>query len=45
MSELRVFKTPEELEVMRYVNVVSSEAHKEIMKRIQPGWMEYQAER
>jgi len=44
MSELRVFKTPEELEVMRYVNVVSSEAHKEIMKRIQPGWMEYQAE-
>lgn len=26
----RVFKTPQELEVMRYVNRVSSEAHKEV---------------
>ena len=27
----RVFKTPQELEVMRYVNRVSSEAHKEVI--------------
>lgn len=26
----RVFKTPQELEVLRYVNRVSSEAHKEV---------------
>lgn len=44
ISECRVIKTPEELEVMRYVNRVSSEAHKELMRRIRPGWMEYQAE-
>lgn len=44
ISELRVFKTPEEMEVLRYCNDVSSAAHKEIMRRIRPGWMEYQAE-
>jgi len=44
ITELRVFKTEEELEVLRYCNKVSSEAHKEIMRRIRPGWWEYQAE-
>jgi len=44
ISECRVFKSEQEMEVMRYVNRVSSEAHKEIMRRIRPGWMEYQAE-
>ena len=45
ISECRVIKSEEELQVLRYVNRVSSEAHKEIMRRIRPGWMEYQAER
>ena len=27
----RVFKTPQELEVMRFANRVSSEAHKEVI--------------
>lgn len=45
ICECRVFKSEAELRVMRYVNQVSSEAHKEIMRRIRPGWMEYQAER
>jgi len=42
--ECRVFKSPEEMEVLRYVNKLSSEAHKEVMRRLKPGWMEYQAE-
>uniref|UniRef100_A0A1E1XHZ7 Xaa-Pro dipeptidase n=1 Tax=Amblyomma aureolatum TaxID=187763 RepID=A0A1E1XHZ7_9ACAR len=44
MAELRVFKTPLELEVLRYANRVSSEAHKEVMRRIRPGIFEYQLE-
>uniref|UniRef100_H2ZPX9 Xaa-Pro dipeptidase n=1 Tax=Ciona savignyi TaxID=51511 RepID=H2ZPX9_CIOSA len=44
ISECRVIKTEQELQVMRYVNRVSSDAHKELMRRIRPGWMEYQAE-
>ena len=41
----RVFKTPEELEVLRYCNRISSEAHKEVMTKIRPGMKEYQLER
>lgn len=44
MADLRVIKTPMELEVMRYVTLVSSNAHKEVMKLAVPGSMEYQAE-
>jgi len=44
ITELRVIKTEAELEVLRFANRVSSEAHKEIMRRIRPGWFEYQAE-
>ncbi|XP_002735088.1 xaa-Pro dipeptidase-like [Saccoglossus kowalevskii] len=44
IMECRVIKTPQELEVMRYVNKISSDAHKEIMKKIRPGVEEYQME-
>lgn len=44
ISECRVFKTPFELEVLRYANRISSEAHKEVMRRIRPGMKEYQLE-
>lgn len=44
IAELRVIKTDLELEVLRYVNRVSSAAHRMVMKSIKPGWYEYQAE-
>lgn len=44
IAELRVFKTDMELEVIRYTNRISSEAHIQIMKSIKPGDMEYQME-
>ncbi|GMT00490.1 hypothetical protein PENTCL1PPCAC_22664, partial [Pristionchus entomophagus] len=44
IAELRVFKTDEELEVMRYASKIASDAHKAAMKHIQPGMYEYQLE-
>jgi len=44
IAELRVFKTDMELEVIRYTNRISSEAHMEVMRKIKPGDMEYQME-
>ncbi|KAJ2951462.1 hypothetical protein O0L34_g13614 [Tuta absoluta] len=44
IAELRVIKTPEEIEVMRYVCKVSSDAHKQVMLFARPGLMEYQCE-
>lgn len=44
ISECRVIKSPSELEVLRYTSKVSSEAHKEVMRRIRPGMQEYQLE-
>ncbi|KAK9815595.1 hypothetical protein WJX72_006529 [[Myrmecia] bisecta] len=44
LMECRVHKTPEELEVMRYANVIASNAHIEVMRKCRPGLMEYAAE-
>ncbi|XP_042895505.1 xaa-Pro dipeptidase [Parasteatoda tepidariorum] len=44
MVECRVIKTPLELEVLRYVNKLSSDAHKVVMQEIRPGMKEYQLE-
>ncbi|KAI6216647.1 Aminopeptidase P domain protein [Aphelenchoides fujianensis] len=44
IAELRVFKTDAELEVLRYASKIASEAHKEVMRKIQPTMYEYQME-
>uniref|UniRef100_A0A673GRV0 Xaa-Pro dipeptidase n=1 Tax=Sinocyclocheilus rhinocerous TaxID=307959 RepID=A0A673GRV0_9TELE len=41
---VRLLKTDMELEVLRYTNRISSEAHKEVMKRVKPGVKEYEME-
>lgn len=40
----RVIKSAEEIEVMRYVIRVSSEAHKVVMRKVRPGLGEFQGE-
>ncbi|XP_067105640.1 xaa-Pro dipeptidase [Osmerus mordax] len=42
--ECRLIKTDMELEVLRYTNRISSEAHKELMKHVKPGQKEYEME-
>ncbi|KAK5914951.1 hypothetical protein CesoFtcFv8_000589 [Champsocephalus esox] len=42
--ECRLTKTDMELEVLRYTNKISSEAHKMIMKHVKPGMKEYEME-
>lgn len=44
ICECRVIKTGLEIEVLRYTNKISSEAHKEVMRCIKPGMKEYQLE-
>uniref|UniRef100_H9GK15 Xaa-Pro dipeptidase n=1 Tax=Anolis carolinensis TaxID=28377 RepID=H9GK15_ANOCA len=41
---IRVIKTDMELEVLRYTNKISSEAHKEVMKAVKVGMKEYELE-
>ncbi|XP_051787503.1 xaa-Pro dipeptidase [Erpetoichthys calabaricus] len=42
--ECRLLKTDLELEVLRYTNRISSEAHKEVMRNVKPGKKEYEME-
>jgi len=44
LNECRVVKTDLELDLMRYVNRVSSRAHVEVMKQAKPGMREYELE-
>lgn len=44
MVECRVIKSEAELDILRHVTKASSNAHKAIMKNIQPGWGEFEAE-
>uniref|UniRef100_A0A670K283 Xaa-Pro dipeptidase n=1 Tax=Podarcis muralis TaxID=64176 RepID=A0A670K283_PODMU len=44
IAECRVIKTDMELEVLRYTNKISSEAHKEVMKAVKIGMKEYELE-
>jgi Xaa-Pro dipeptidase len=44
ITECRVIKTEEELEVLRYCNRISSDAHRHIMSHIRSGMFEYQVE-
>ncbi len=44
MADLRVIKTEMELDAMRYVNRVSSDAHRKVMRYVRPGMREYHAE-
>lgn len=44
ICECRVIKSPQEIEVLRYVCKISSEAHKVVMRSMRPGIPEYKAE-
>lgn len=44
ITECRVIKSTQEVEILRYVAKVSSDAHKKVMKFIKPGMTEYQGE-
>jgi Xaa-Pro aminopeptidase len=44
IHEMRVFKTPEELEIMQTAADIAAEAHVEAMKAARPGMQEYQLE-
>ncbi|XP_005091896.1 xaa-Pro dipeptidase [Aplysia californica] len=44
ITECRVFKTDLELQLLRYCNRISSEAHIAVMKAVRPEMFEYQAE-
>eukprot|EP01113_Clastostelium_recurvatum_P016907 TRINITY_DN1980_c0_g1_i1.p1 TRINITY_DN1980_c0_g1~~TRINITY_DN1980_c0_g1_i1.p1 ORF type:complete len:501 (+),score=140.99 TRINITY_DN1980_c0_g1_i1:33-1535(+) len=44
ITECRVFKSQKEIEVLRYVAGVSSDAHKLVMRAVRPGMKEYQCE-
>ena len=44
LNEMRLRKTPEELDLMRKAAAISREAHKEAMRAVHPGMREYELE-
>eukprot|EP00051_Salpingoeca_urceolata_P005774 m.77041 g.77041 ORF g.77041 m.77041 type:complete len:510 (-) comp14534_c0_seq4:38-1567(-) len=44
ITECRVIKSAAEIELMRYTNKISSDAHEEVMRKARPGMYEYQLE-
>ncbi|XP_043684031.1 xaa-Pro dipeptidase isoform X3 [Vespula pensylvanica] len=44
ICECRVIKSAKEIDVLRYVVKISSEAHKAVMRMVRPGLAEFQAE-
>lgn len=44
IAECRVLKSPEEIEILRYVAKVSSDAHIKVMQFMRPGRCEYEGE-
>lgn len=43
-SEMRLFKSPEEMNIMRKANYISQEAHIQAMKSVRAGMFEYEVE-
>ncbi len=44
LHELRLFKTRAEIEVMRHGALITGEAHRRVMAKVEPGMSEYQLE-
>ena len=44
LVELRVHKTPKEIEIMRLGNLITSQAHVYVMRHVKPGMVELQCE-
>jgi Xaa-Pro aminopeptidase len=44
LHEMRLFKTPDEIETMRSAAAISNEAHRRAMREAKPGMMEWQVE-
>src|SRR5438552_5790190 len=44
LHEMRVLKSPEEVEIMQRAADIAAEAHVEVMKSVRPGMMEYEVE-
>jgi Xaa-Pro aminopeptidase len=44
LDELRTVKTDEEMRVLQKAIDITAEAHREVMRQVQPGWAEYEIE-
>lgn len=44
LSEMRIYKAPDEIERLRRAAEISAKAHREVMARVRPGLYEYQIE-
>lgn len=44
LNEMRLFKQPHEIDMMRQATAISAQAHVELMKKVKPGMYEFEAE-